>query len=340
MGKAAIIILGAGFVAEAGEIVGDIPVEFSFRGPHKLRVRHPLVTDLARLCYPGRVLAEGESVERWFQESIVSHEYNPIRTLIDTLMRADYYTVPQLVGEDALSENPYQEFFRVFEDADFVTFNYDSFIEGSLFRLGRWFPQDGFGLEVAVGQEYTVEPPIVKPSRSLVLHLHGSALVSESTVDQSEPDEAGIRWIKPKPKEEYLFEPNAVSHLFFPWKRAHRPPEGYDPIERRVIAPVPDKSEGLRRAFALEVRRRAAEMVEHAGRVIAVGYRFNSRDRASYAFLFEALTKRQNPVLQLVDPGAGAIVDRLKASWPAVRFDLVECTFSEWHATGFSIGDH
>ena len=54
-------------------------------------------------------------------------------------------------------------------------------------------------------------------------------------------------------------------------------------IEERVIAPVPDKSEGLKEPFIRQSYASPIELIRQIGTVTAIGYSFNQNDHASYA---------------------------------------------------------
>ena len=78
--------------------------------------------------------------------------------------------------------------------------------------------------------------------------------------------------------------------------RAHRPlscsiPSSFSPfrrrpgdfdIEDRIIAPVTDKSEGLKQDFVRAAYRKACGFVRASGTVVAIGYSFNPHDQGSY----------------------------------------------------------
>src|SRR3989442_3966750 len=107
----AVLILGAGFLVEAGPLVGPILIEHSMNGPYKLERRYPLVRDLVTTCYPDRDPKTCESIELWFEESIGKKDSAPLRRLIEELLRSDYYLVPALVGKDKIRDTAYSPFF-------------------------------------------------------------------------------------------------------------------------------------------------------------------------------------------------------------------------------------
>jgi len=332
------IVVGAGFNFDSGAEVGPIYAE-SLNGPFKFVCRYPLMKELVPLCFPERQNEVCQSIEEWFQQSNESGNMKPLRHLYDELMKADYYLVPRLVDPDRGIDSPYSRFFNHFLQADFITFNYDSFVEISLHRLGRWTPVDGYGVSVLVCTSTAVSEKVSIPeySQNLVLHIHGSLCVYESDFTFSEADRAGIHWLKQKPETEFLFDPDSLSHLFFPWERVIQPFLGLDPLETRVVAPVPQKAKGLKAVFVNKVRERAADVIRNADRVVAVGYSFNPVDCESYEFILQELSGKHNSVLFIVAPSAADIAIRLRTSFSRIDFKPIEMRFSEWASNGFKL---
>jgi hypothetical protein len=254
-------------------------------------------------------------------------------------MKADYYLVPGLIASGGNQTSSYGRFLERFREADFITFNYDSFIEAALLRLGRWIPTDGFGLPVFAARINPLADgaEIPSASESLVLHIHGSLCVYESHFSFSGPDKSGVRWLKQKPETEFLFDPDSLGLLFVPWQRVIQPLLGADRLEDRVIAPVPEKTEGLKREFVMKVRERASTVVSTADVVIAVGYSFNPVDEESFGFLLRAIAAKQDPTLIVVSPSAEATIERLAKTYGDVTFKSVPSTFRQWASTSFAL---
>src|SRR5438552_11016007 len=107
---------------------------------------YPLIGTLATECF-GREIAT-DQIEQAFSTAIKDGHREPIDRLVSIIQHADHY-----VGwEEAKAlDSPYSALLDHFEDAQFLSFNYDSLVELILLRRGEWFPQDGFGVSAEVG---------------------------------------------------------------------------------------------------------------------------------------------------------------------------------------------
>ncbi len=112
---------------------------------------------------------------------------------------------------------------------------------------------------------------------------------------------------------------------------------GYVSVRERVIAPVPDKSEGLKEAFIRQSYANAVRLIEQVGSVIVIGYSFNPYDRTSYAPLVDALKQTTDRKLVIVSPQAREVAKRLSAEYPELRVHPVEKTFGQWAAESFRV---
>ena len=181
--------------------------------------------------------------------------------------------------------NCYHQFFRTFPDSNFLTFNYDSLPETFLFRLGRWYPRDGYGVPVRAHLPPGSEEFDNKTSSALVLHLHGSLCIRTSEYTQRlKPGEAIVSQTK-RNAPLYTFAPYSISANFGPFPGG----KGADDVEDRIIAPVPDKSHGLKHVFIRATYAKALGLLQSSGPVVAIGYSFNPHDKASYQPLLNAL---------------------------------------------------
>ncbi len=227
-------ILGAGFNVDAAAEAGRQQSEYGY----------PLVGDTLRLCFDMAEVPAGKSIEDLFSEALEQNNYEPIRRLACRLRRADYYVARELAL--ARDVNCYQQFFRAFPNSSFLTFNYDSLPETFLFRLGRWFPRDGYGVRVAhlpPGSEEFAD----RTASAFVLHLHGSLCIRISEFEpQRKPGET-IAWLKKRNRPRYAFDPSSISANFTPFGRY----AGADDVEDRILAPVRNKLQGLKQRFIL-----------------------------------------------------------------------------------------
>ena len=332
--KTPAFLLGAGFNADAKVQVGPVYGESIYIGKHEIQCAYPLLGDLAQLCFGLPSPPADKSIEELFHESLETQQFEPLSLLAHALMKADYYLAPRLLPTPGVPSHCYSRFFERFAGAQFLTFNYDSLPEVFLLCHGRWYPHDGYGVpvvaEVAPGHDHVLE----QSSASLVLHLHGSLCLYTSTFTFDATPGQQVSWYKKLSEPKFLFDPDSISNLFTPFQRLP-PVLGYEPIERRVVAPVPDKSQGLKKEFTDAVYRRAAELVSSsAAPLVAIGYSFNPYDRTSYDTLLRALKSRNNSLL-VVSPDAAAIRSRLSYEYPDLQVHVVPSTFKAWAAADF-----
>jgi len=321
-------MLGAGFNADAQSYVAD-----SVALPSAIRCGYPLAVGLARVCFELDQPPIDRSIEDLFEQARRAGDSKPMQRLADCLMAADYHIAAGLIPEFGAAANPYSTFFDRFAGCQFLTFNYDSLPELLLLHGGRWHPRDGYGVPVAAevlpGQETLCE----RPSTSLVLHLHGSLCLYTSTFTFERSPDSRVDWYTPRPEPRYLFEPHSVGSLFTPFS-APAPVFGFPSPERRVVAPVPNKAEGLKSAFIRALYERAEELIASSSALISVGYSFNFYDTFSFGPLLAAAESRAIPVI-LVSPDARDVKARLSSEYRGISFHPMPVTFSSWAEGGF-----
>jgi len=249
-------------------------------------------------------------------------------------MKADYALLDRLLPYFGAERNCYSKFFERFAGSQYLTFNYDSLPELFLLHQGQWFPHDGYGMPVEVEIRLTEDDIQIRESPSLVLHLHGSLCIYTSpyTVERTLGESVALLSRREKPK--FLFEPEKIGQLFFPFEGSPLN-QDWEPPEIRVIAPAPDKTQGLKKGFISEVYARAEELLRSSTLpLVAIGYSFNPHDRASYDRLLTALESGSASVL-LISPDAGRIRRRISLEFPGVNFESFEHTLKSWVETGF-----
>lgn len=326
-------ILGAGFGADAGALVGPIEAESIYIGKYRFECAYPLVRDLPNICFPGAAPAVTVAeVEHRLAAAIRAGDRGPVERLCDELSKADHYLAPPLVGWPT-RPNPYSRFFSDFSASSFATYNYDSFVEFALFRAGRWFPHDGYGVTVATGLGYTAEPYAVRPSQSLVLHLHGTYSVYTYETTFGPPDKSGVQWLELLQSPRFAFDPYSLS--FYPFER-FMAGLAYDPgPEARVVAPLPDKAVGLKGAFVQAAAAKAAAIIGQQGLAVAIGYAFSSHDTMSYTTLLESLSRASRPRAVVVAPDSIDTVARLRSEYAAIDWVAAPLGFAEWVDDGY-----
>lgn len=170
-----LFLLGAGFSKDAKKEAGKIEGVDS---------DYPLVHELYKMCFPDKDTDSSESIEELFDAEIKQNNYEPLKKLYDTIMKADYYLANKLLLDNKCNNNCYKKFFKDFQHSSFLTFNYDSVPEAFLLQLDRWFPQDGYGVPVETELAFnTPKEYKEKTSTSLILHLHGSFCIYTHDVE-------------------------------------------------------------------------------------------------------------------------------------------------------------
>lgn len=317
-----VFVTGAGFGVDAGELVGG-----------RESARYPLVGEVIETCFGLSSLPENKSVEDLFQQSLDQKEAEPFERLSDMIMAADHYITPYLSVGGEYEENPYRQFLAAHPAAPILTFNYDSLPEILLLSEGVWRPEDGFGLPVAA----ELAPNLVRPpelpdvSTRQVLHLHGTFMVYPSTFFVEHRPGREIDLIRQRDEPTFLFDPDVLSGGFFPFERIP-PGPSYQGTAERVIAPVPNKAEGLKGEFIVRVHNRALAVLGSADVVAWIGFSFNEHDARS----FDHLLRAAEHVPQLiVDPDAEEIVSRLQGTYSTLTLRPVEMGFHAWVNGGY-----
>jgi len=85
-------ILGAGFGADAGGLVGPIEAQSIYIGKYRFSCAYPLVRDLPRVCFPDATPPVSASdVESRLDEALRAGNEAPLDFLCEELAKADYY---------------------------------------------------------------------------------------------------------------------------------------------------------------------------------------------------------------------------------------------------------
>lgn len=132
----------------------------------------------------------------------------------------------------------------------------------------------------------------------------------------------------------FILDPDSISSNFPGYERLP-PGLGYEPIEHRVVAPVPNKAKGLKHVFVTETYAKATNLVRSSGNLVAIGYSFNNHDRVSYHPILTALGESRGRKLLLVTPEADRVADRLMAEYPHISIEPVADTLKNWVAGSF-----
>lgn len=322
--KPIVFLLGAGFncdaAAEAGKIKTDV-LESSGRP-----ARYPLVGDLLEPCFGHKDLPLDKSVEDLFQNCIDSENEEPLEVLCNWLMELDFYIARHLKRGGSHENNAYTKFLGKFQKSPLLTFNYDSLPERLLLAEQSWCPVDGYGVEIQANMKKirNGSQPVEKSLRP-ILHLHGSLCVYPATYDFEKRPDLDIPLMVGRPTK-FIFDPDALGSLFYPFEGI-QPGVTYSYVYERVIAPIPDKAEGLEGEFIKAVYAKAIEFLSAASQIICIGYSFNQHDQHSYAKLLHAASGKS---VLIVSPDAESSIARLTGEYPEIEWSHQQMTFAEW----------
>jgi hypothetical protein len=323
-------ILGAGFNVDATAEAGPIFGKSLYIGRHQIECGYRLVGDTLRLCFGLDVLPAGKSIEDLFADALARGDYGPLVKLADRLREADFRIASRLASGERL--NCYRHVFDAFVRSHFLTFNYDSLPETFLFRLGRWYPRDGYGLRIDAQLPPGAEEFAARTSSNLVLHLHGSLCIRTSEYAAARKPGQALAMLAKRDTPKYTFDPSSISANFAPFVRD----AGADDVEDRIIAPVPDKSQGLKEAaFISDTYTKADALMRDSDMAVVIGYSFNLHDRASYQRLLRALCESPGKKLLVVSPEAGTIANAIRPAFPKLSIEAAEATFKEWVDASF-----
>src|SRR3972149_1849849 len=330
-----LFLLGAGFNRDAKKEAGKIIGHSIYKGDYEIGCGYPLLDELYKICFHDMKINSSISIENLFAEAIKKRELDPLRLLYNTIMEADYFIINKLLS-DQPGSNCYSNFFKDFQEASFLTFNYDSLPEIFLFKLNRWFPHDGFGVPVETEFTWSAYNKYTKQnSKSFILHLHGSLCVYTHDVEVSSSSNSNIAMIKLKGKPEFIFDPDSITDLFHPYRRVFPKIGSYEHIEMRVIAPVPDKTEGLKNTFIKQIYSKAKELLNASEVLVVIGYNFSTNDKSSYHPLLDHVSENWSGKIVIVSPNAKDIEKQLRSEYPSIKWFSVNATFKEWVDAGY-----
>jgi hypothetical protein len=304
-------LLGAGFGYDARSAALEIEPDVAGRCPE---CAYPLVSDLWDICFPGEELDREDGFEAVFAERLAEGERKPLRKLIETVSKADWYLGGAIFPAESNPVSCYLKLLETFDTSSFLTFNYDILLELGLINLERWTPRDGFGVSVKVNPDDYYKDT-VKASSNLVVHLHGTLAVYVGQ-DGSFKFDAG--WNANQFRKHERIWPDLMDDDF---------------LESRIIAPVPSKlKEVTAQRFVRSSYDKALQLLGEQCTLVSIGYSFATTDSPSYRGLLNKLVEN-NSRLVIVAPDANEIAKRLGEYELEVR--VVTCGFKRWAENGF-----
>lgn len=313
-------LLGAGFNLDANVYKPDKEYIYGY----------PLVGGLAHICFDSSNSRRIDNIEVLFQEAIQNHQWDPIRKLSDCLMLADNCITPTLRLK---SDSPYIRLLTKFPGANFITFNYDSLVEILLFYRGEWFPEDGYGIPVKA-EKFPTKGATILRSKSKVIHLHGSLCIYTSDFKLVPDKNSSMKLIELKDVPDFIFEPASISSLFYPYNGGPLDP-AYDNLWYRIIAPIPNKAEGLKETFIQHSYKVSETIISESELLTCIGYNFSEHDESSYIPILNAARRYHVPIL-MISPSAKAISERL-CSKGYTDIKIMDVTLKEWADSNFPV---
>ena len=311
-----VIITGAGFNIDSFAYIDRLQED----------VRYPSVHDLAAICFPDKKVDEIASIEHLFQQSIDDNDWNKIKLMTESIMKADYY----LLGPDNTTENlkPYYQLLEKFSRSPILTFNYDGMVELLLHKKKKWNPADGFGVKVKyeLSERSDTIQTNMKSERK-ILHLHGSLYVYSLEFQFSLPNNNEMNWMSKKNVPDFYFDPDSVSFNFIPFSRMDAGLQYIRP-ENRIIAPVPNKASSLKEVFIKIMYQEAEKELYDSDNVIVIGYSFAESDKGSFNTLLKILESNKTP-LNIISPDAKKISERIEKEYD-IKVIPLAITFKEW----------
>jgi len=322
-------ILGAGVNADATGEAGPLFAESLYEGRYRIDCSYPMVDDTLRLCFGLETTPDRKSVEDLFADAQERKDWEPVRKLAQRLRYADYRIAKELASGG--KANCYLEFFNRFRYSLFLTFNYDSLPETFLFRLGCWYPHDGYGVRVIAPSRVNAEESVPRRSSALVLHLHGSLCIRTDEYEVRRESAHTMGMLTKLDSPDYTFAPASIADNFPGLDSA----PGRDDVEDRVIAPVPNKAQALNEPFICDTYAKAEAALRASDIVVTIGYSFNRHDHASYVRLLRALEQSAGRRMLVVSPDAGTIVKSIRPAFPKLAIEPKRATFKQWVEASF-----
>jgi hypothetical protein len=315
-----LFLFGAGFNADASKEAGS-------GEKYRNKVAYPLAADIVSSCADLVSSSDGESPEQMFARAL-KHSPVPLENLAERLYNADHCVALELASGER--PNCYQKFFDTFTGSHFLTFNYDSLPETFLFKRKKWYPHDGYGVPVEAGLSWWQADLPRQKSTAHVIHLHGSLCIRTSELQVEGNPFCGTARLSPCERPLYQFDSYSIAGNFQGYDR----PVGRTLVEDSVIAPIPNKTDELKRPFIEDSYDRALALVCAAKNVVAIGYSFNQYDQVSYRRILRFLAETRGRLV-LVSPEAPRVATSLRREYPSLEIEPIETGFASWVAASF-----
>ena len=113
-----LFLLGAGFNKDAKKEAGKIISHSIYKGDYEIECGYPLIAELYQICFPDMKRNSSISIENLFADAIKKREFEPLRRLYKTIMKADDFIINKLLF-DQPDTNCYSKFFKNFQEGSF-----------------------------------------------------------------------------------------------------------------------------------------------------------------------------------------------------------------------------
>lgn len=232
---------------------------------------------------------------------------------------------------------------RVTPEDLLITFNWDTILDRALYQSGRWFPDDGYGVDFdgILNKKWGI--PNKKQSEISLLKLHGSTNWFGGYITRDLRD-GERRWFS---APENLYKVWCLvdgSEHFSSYKDRWRPdyrPFSYffppnDPVSDMplmpiIIPPTERKIFSEYRDIFYPLWDEANNRLKEAQKLVVVGYSFPATDEHAFDLVDSFVGNGNGKTIEVIDPYPKGVIDRIR-NHASGGYDLIvhESTLSQY----------